>query len=204
MPEKKFHFVYLITNTLNGHQYIGDHSSDNLNCKQTKKYRGSGLAIEEAIKKYGRKNFRREILEFFPSKKEAFEAQEKYIKEYNTLVPNGYNISPKGGAGINCFSEESKRKMSKSHQGIKTGPCSEKRKKNISNALKGQKAYWLEGRSRSEETKKKISESKKNKKFSEEHKRNLSKSHEGNYHSEETRKKIGIRTRIGIKAKREE
>ena len=32
----------------------------------------------------------------FKTKQEAFDAQEKYIKKYDTLIPNGYNLSPKG------------------------------------------------------------------------------------------------------------
>lgn len=99
-------FVYLTTNLINGKQYIGDHN----NLKDA--YYGSGLAIHRAIKKYGKQNFNRRILEYFDTKKDAFNAQEKYIKQYQTLQPNGYNISPKGGNGIaGCHSEESKRKI---------------------------------------------------------------------------------------------
>ena len=48
-----------------------------------------------AIKKYGKENFKKEILEFCDNKEEAYHLQIKYINEYNTLSPNGYNISPK-------------------------------------------------------------------------------------------------------------
>ena len=104
--EKKFNFVYLTTNLINGKQYVGDHASNDLDSWKTKNYLGSGHYLYYAIKKYGRDNFKKEILEQYNTRQEAFDAQEKYINEYNTLVPNGYNISPKGGAGINCFSEE--------------------------------------------------------------------------------------------------
>jgi len=113
--EKKFNFVYITTNIINGKQYVGEHSTDDLNSQKTKYYLGSGkLTILPAIKLYGRKNFKREILEFFPTKQEAFDAQSKYIIMYNTLAPNGYNISPKGGNGCSkpC-KEETKIKLRK-------------------------------------------------------------------------------------------
>jgi len=39
-------------------------------------------------KKHGFINFKKEILELFDTKQEAYNSQEKYIKEYNTLSPN--------------------------------------------------------------------------------------------------------------------
>ena len=102
------HFVYLTTNLINEKQYIGDHSTDNLNDG----YLGSGIALKNSVKKYGKKNFKNEILDFFDTKKEAFDAQERWINEFNSLIPMGYNISPKGGLGIpGCLSEKSLKRM---------------------------------------------------------------------------------------------
>jgi group I intron endonuclease len=91
---KRYIFVYITTNLLNGKQYVGDHSSNNI---ENDIYLGSGSYFKNALNEYGRENFKREILEFFDTKEKAFKAQEKYIKQYNTLAPNGYNISPTGG-----------------------------------------------------------------------------------------------------------
>jgi len=144
------HYVYITTNLINGKQYIGDHSPKRI----SDKYYGSGILILSAINKYNIINFKRENLEEFNTKEEAFNAQEKYIKEYNTLTPNGYNISPKGGIGVKewiCHSEETKEKMSKSHKG----------KKHLN------------------ETKEKISKSKRGQKHTDETKKRISLSHEG-------------------------
>lgn len=92
--EKKFNYVYITTNLINNKQYVGDHCCNDL---EKDKYFGSGLILVESINKYGKENFKKEIMEFFSTKQEAFESQEKYIIKYKTLVPNGYNISPKGG-----------------------------------------------------------------------------------------------------------
>ena len=163
--KKQFNFVYVTTNLKNDNQYIGDHSTNNLNDG----YLGSGRIFLKAIKKYGSNCFKRDILKQFETKKEAFDAQEKYINEYNTLIPNGYNISPKGGNNVKgCHSEETKRKMSI----------------NISEGKKGKKL--------SEEHKRKISRSSKGKKLSEEHKNKISKKLKGIKRSEETKIKISI------------
>ena len=94
----QFHYVYIITNTANGKQYVGDRT-----CSvdpYLDKYMGSGIAIKKAIRKYGIEQFKKEILEIVDTKNTAFDAQEKYIIKYDTLSPHGYNISPKGGYGV--------------------------------------------------------------------------------------------------------
>lgn len=96
----KLRQVYKITNLINGKIYIGKDSS----CR--KNYYGSGVAIINAIKKYGKENFTKEILEEgewslnFLNEKEIYWI-EKY-KSYNYKI--GYNRS-KGGDGFNNFKE---------------------------------------------------------------------------------------------------
>lgn len=209
--KKKFNYVYIITNKINGKQYIGDHSTDNLNDY----YFGSGkTALIPAIKKYGKKNFIKEILEFFNTKQEAFDAQEQYIKQYDTLSPNGYNISPKGGTQCNGgISEETKRKMSLARKNISEETRIKMRiaKRNISEEthqkMRDNHKGFL-GLHFSEESKQKISRSLKGKKkppFSKEHKINISKSKigkdssfKGKSHTEETKKKIS-KSKTGYK-----
>lgn len=62
-------------------------------------------------------------------------------------------------------------------------------RKNLSESLKGENNPMY-GKPKSEETKKKISESKKGKHHTEEHKRKLSEAHKGKHHSEEAKKKM--------------
>jgi group I intron endonuclease len=124
---KKYHYVYIITNLINNKQYVGDHSTDNLDDN----YLGSGSVIKSSIKKYSKENFKKEILEFFDTKQKAFDAQEKYIKIHETLVTqNGYNISYTGG--YNPISEKTIKKISNSHKGKK---LSEAHKRKISEAF---------------------------------------------------------------------
>jgi hypothetical protein len=117
--EKKYHFVYLTTNLISGKQYVGDHSTNNLNDN----YIGSGIYLLNALNEHKKENFKCEILEFFSSKEDAFNAQQKYIKKYNTLIPKGYNISERGGYGIpnSYLNEETKRKIGQKNKGEKNG-----------------------------------------------------------------------------------
>jgi hypothetical protein len=128
---KQFHFVYITINLINNKKYVGDHSTTNLNDG----YLGSGKLILSAIKKYGKNNFKREILEYCSSKQIAFDAQEKYIMSFNTLNPYGYNISPKGGHQCkNGMSIESREKWLSS---LKNTLSSKETRLKMSKAKKG-------------------------------------------------------------------
>lgn len=90
--------IYIIRNKINNKVYIGQsvnssirfkhHIYDGLNNK------GNSL-IDQAIKEFGANNFWYEILESTTD----YDSREKYwIKYYNSLTPDGYNIMA-GGAG---------------------------------------------------------------------------------------------------------
>jgi len=147
------HYVYITTNILTGQQYVGDRSCKNIS---NDSYLGSGTYLKNSIKKYGKEKFIKKVIDTFNTRQEAYEAQEKYINEYNTLYPNGYNLNKRGGSNINEFigmynknhSNLTKEKMKKSHQGKK---FTEEHKKHLSEALKNRKL--------SENHKRKIGES---------------------------------------------
>jgi group I intron endonuclease len=89
----KILYVYRITNLLNNKIYIGKHSSDRLDDL----YYGSGYAIKKSIKKYGKNNFKKEVICICKSEKEWNEKEIFYIKKENSFI-NGYNMT-KGGEG---------------------------------------------------------------------------------------------------------
>lgn len=121
-------FVYISTNLISGKQYVGSHNGSK------KIYFGSGLLIKKALKKYGIESFKREILEECDDIKEARLLEEKYINKFNTLEPNGYNISPKGGLSLyGCHSKETRIKIGKALRGKKR---TEKQKKLMSDKAK--------------------------------------------------------------------
>lgn len=172
--EKLYNFVYVSTNLVNGRQYVGDHSTDNL---EKDKYFGSGKLINDAKRKYGKENFNREILEFFDTKQKAFDAQEKYIKEYKTHISEGgYNISRKGGNQVySGMDETSREKIRQSKLGK---PLSKEHKKKIAESQKGK--MWV----MSKDGRKNISEAMKGKTQSDETKKKRSKSLKGRSYEE--------------------
>ena len=153
--------IYKTTNLINGRFYIGKQIDDDI------EYLGSGKILRLAIKKYGKDNFKKEILEICNS--DELDEREKYwINYYNAADGNdGYNITTGGNGG----------------DVMRNNPDRDIIREKISNTLKCHSV--------SEETRIKMSNSKKGKKFSESHKSALSKNHvgmTGKKHSDETKK----------------
>lgn len=89
------HYTYKVTNLINGKYYFGKHSQE---FGKIDNYFGSGIIISKALSKYGHSNFIKEVLEFFSTEDEAFEAEKKLLDEYVLLDEYCYNIYP-GGKG---------------------------------------------------------------------------------------------------------
>jgi group I intron endonuclease len=110
-----YFIVYKTTNQINGLIYVGQRRTKDLNDG----YLGSGLTLLKAIKKYGKRNFYREILEFCKDKQHLNESEMFWIKELNARDRGiGYNIG-RGGEGcqLEHQSEESNRKNSEHNKG---------------------------------------------------------------------------------------
>lgn len=165
------YYVYQHKNKTNGKSYFGI-------TKQIPEQRwganGDNYAncphFWAAIQKYGWDNFEHIILAENLSKENACQMEIALIKEYCTQDSDcGYNIMEGGCAPT--IPDEVRVKMSKSMQGNQNGlghPCSEEKKKKISDAQCGRP-------------------------FTKEHRDNISKAKSGKSHpspTEETRKKI--------------
>lgn len=91
-----YYFIYETTNLINGKKYIGKHITDNLDDG----YLGSGIVLQNAIKKYGRENFKREILEFCENEEQCYELEYEYIKNANAYSSSNYYNLSEGGKGF--------------------------------------------------------------------------------------------------------
>lgn len=85
---EKLYVVYKTTNLINDKYYIGVHSFVNLNDQ----YLGSGKILKQAIKKYGKDNFKREDIKFFYDEKEAYQFEAELVKEEQIKNRNCYNL----------------------------------------------------------------------------------------------------------------
>lgn len=87
--------IYCTTNLINGRRYIGLDSNNN------PKYLGSGKAFKIALKKYGKENFRKDILTHCKTLSELLKMEEFYIKRLNAVKSKKfYNIAEGGGKVI--------------------------------------------------------------------------------------------------------
>jgi hypothetical protein len=126
-------YIYLTTNTINGKKYIGQKAG-----QWNPDYKGSGVALKSALKKYGKEAFNVELLEIVQTKYEIDNKEIEWISKYNAVEDKSfYNL----GIGGKCW-----------NRGIKNPKNSERMK--LNNPMKSK-----EVREKAKETKRKLFES---------------------------------------------
>lgn len=162
--------IYKITNLINGKIYIGqtikpiqqrfkEHCNAKSNCS----------ILRKAIHKYGKENFSIKTLIVCKNEKELNEREKFCIRLFNSLKPNGYNIST-GGENYrtpnrdNSFWTPEYRKLrGEKFSGVNNPSfgrvVSKSTKLKISASLKGRKPP-ITGKKQTEESKRKMSETK--------------------------------------------
>ena len=125
-PTKRYCEIYKILNHTTGKIYVGQSVSHILNHKRYRPYGHEGRFrchiseafstkknqshyLNNAIRKYGVTNFVVEIIECCEISN-SDERETYYIKELNSLFPNGYNL--KNGGSVFTHSDESKKRLS--------------------------------------------------------------------------------------------
>lgn len=118
------HYIYLIVNNINNKKYIGKRSC---NCPiEQDRYLGSGTALNNAIKKYGRDKFTKHIMLICDTEEQALEEEKKAIKLSGAIESREYYNIAEGGLGGNTLAgmtpeqlAEFKAKISASTRGEK-------------------------------------------------------------------------------------
>lgn len=183
--------VYKTTNLTNNKFYLGVHGCTK-KCAKACNYIGSGIVLKQAIKKYGRENFIRETLMEFDTSEEAYDYEAWLVNDYMVSRPDCYNMVC-GGEGGFAWDFERRQLFSFNQLG----------EKNKMFGLFGEQNPNY-GRVASEETKQKISSSRKGSKLSDSGRERLKNRpiRSGWNHSEETKQKLrkpkSIETKIKI------
>lgn len=104
--EKKYNYVYKITNLINGKYYIGIHSTNNIRDG----YRGSGKYLWNSYNKYGFENFIKEFLYFQKTRDEILKIEKEIVNREFIKLNSNMNIMEGGKAGF--INEEQQYKRS--------------------------------------------------------------------------------------------
>lgn len=180
-------YIYKTTNLINKKYYIGKDSRDK-NSKKAQEYLGSGIILQRAINKYGKQYFKKEIIDECDTTYELNYLEQFWINYYHSTNKRiGYNIHTGGQGGDTLTNNPNIAKIGKKI------------------SIKAKEMWATRNRNVSQETKNKMSVTRKEKKykpnkgrvFTEEWKKNIGKASEGriswlkgNHQSEETKQKI--------------
>lgn len=109
-------YIYKTTNLIDNKIYIGKSLSMN-----RPSYFGSGLHIKRAIKKYGKENFKREIITYSTDEDKLNKLEIAFITEYRKIFGKDhlYNITNGGEGHRNPHSQKTKIKIGKARKGSK-------------------------------------------------------------------------------------
>ena len=131
--------VYLIRNGINGKGYVGQ-TTQKPRERFVRHCSTGNTPLCYAIRKYGRENFTVEVLASCDSREEMNRLEALNIAARATMVPQGYNVLPDGGAiaGSSVPREVVERRVAKL-RGIKRSPEFSAK---LSAALRGRKITW--------------------------------------------------------------
>ena len=101
------HTVYKTTNKLNNKIYIGVHSTKNINDG----YIGSGTYLRKAIKKHGKENFERIILNNFDTREKALDKESELVNATFVLREDTYNLVLGGGGASLGSAKKTKEEL---------------------------------------------------------------------------------------------
>jgi group I intron endonuclease len=164
--------IYITTNLINNKKYIGKDSNNNTN------YLGSGTLLREDIIKFGKENFKKEIIEYCETDEELHIRESFWINYYNAISSDefynlvdfsaGWNLEKLGNKKYNFISN----KISSSNTG---------KPKNFTNPDNRNKKIKLssKGKPKPEGFSETLSQLKKGKKLSSDHCKKISEGKKG-------------------------
>ena len=194
--------IYVIRNSRNGKCYVGQTTGDAVRDRLYYHINGRGSRLmKNAVEKYGRDAFTFEVIHDGVLDCQLDDLEIEAIKKYNSVAPNGYNLTS-GGFSKKKLSDETKQKISqtKIEKGYKPflgRNHTPEAKRKISLAHQGKivsnetkRKISLASKNISSETRKRMSEAKRGKRLSIQHRQKISASNIGRKHTTESRQRI--------------
>lgn len=193
--DDRIHFIYKITNTINGKIYIGQTIQPDKRWTQHKTNAATNspkMIISYAIKKYGSDVFEFEVIAGCKTWDDANEIETLLVSQYNSLVPNGYNVSL---GGFNApKSEQWTQAMKDWHASLSPEERAEISKKQSEATLKQieEKGHPAQGTKRTPEQSARLSQARKDNpvEYTPEIRQRMSEAHLGKTIPEEQRQKM--------------
>ena len=134
-------YIYKTTNLINNKVYIGKKESSSY----VSSYLGSGKLLGKAIQKYGKENFKNEIIDVASSKEELNQKEKHHISRYKKQFGRDcYNIATGGDGGnvIKHLADDDRERFAEKMRAINKERCSTREfKKQTSERTK---TLWLD------------------------------------------------------------
>ena len=169
--QKKYHYIYKTTCIVNGKYYIGMHSTDSLNDG----YLGSGKRLWRSINYHSKDKHKKVILEFCVDREELKKREKEIVTKELLLEELCMNLQIGGGGGFIDYNHMIKVSKSGNEAFLKkmedssyreyfSKKLSESNKKQYEDGRRERKYFYdWKGKNHTDESKLKISESKKGK-----------------------------------------
>lgn len=197
--------IYVKTNILNNKKYVG--FSNDVEARQRQHIRdannGSKCILHKAMRKYGNENFSLEIIYESLDRTHILEMETYFIKKYESYwqTGKGYNMTF-GGEGASGYKhtpeelENLSKRFSGSGNPMFGKPCSDERKRNISNSLTGlmvgEKNPFY-GKHHTENMRKYLGEKSRGRKASDSTRKKMSESHKKRFEDPAIRQELSKR-----------
>ncbi len=130
--QRRFHFIYRTTHIPTGQFYVGMHSTNNMDDG----YIGSGTWIQRSMKKYGRDQFHREIIEMCESRLVLWKRETEIVSSGLLADPLCMNLV-RGGQGVHNLGKPSAFKGQAWGRSRSNVPLTPEHKSAVSRALMG-------------------------------------------------------------------
>ncbi|MBR1419537.1 MAG: GIY-YIG nuclease family protein [Selenomonadaceae bacterium] len=147
--------IYVIINTINGKIYIGQ-TTRSLSERISEHISNKKTLIGRAIQKYGWTNFSVKVIEVCDTIEQLNEREKFWIAKYDSIVPNGYNLTEGGNNGTHSADVCARLSAANTGKKLSAETCKKiseaKKGTHLSKETRAKMSAMRKGKSKSNET----------------------------------------------------